>query len=522
MPADRTPSRPKRRGKPAKPAPSRSVGAALRDLGLVLHIPGVMAAVSLPVAVGFAESVAIWPFLWTALASIVAGQALYHGFRRAEESRLRNAMVTTVIAWIAIPLFGMLPFLLIADSLAADPATPDSILVFRHSWNALFEAVSGITGTGLTMVPNPAELPRSLQWWRSLMQWVGGVGVIALMLTVFHPSERADRLYYAEARERQIRPDVVATLRMIWWIYLAYTAFGVALLWLAGMPWWEALNHAMAGIATGGFTVTEHSLADYGAGAQLAMIVLMILGATSFVTHSRMLTRLSPGVMWADRESRLLLILLAGGTVVLLAEIRWSAGAANGIDALFQWTSALCTAGFSTANLAGWSPTAQLLLVAAMVVGGAAGATTGGLKLKRVLWLLEAFAYRIRRVAVHPWLLMEHKPIAQGSAGPVTGPHVEAAVVIAVLWVIAIFAGTTALLHLAGENVPLNAVIFEATSALGNVGLSAGVTGPDLHWGGKLSLIVLMWMGRLEIVPVLVLVSALFGFLRRLERGDVA
>jgi len=177
------------------------------------------------------------------------------------------------------------------------------------------------------------------------------------------------------------------------------------------------------------------------------------------------------------------------------------------LDAAFQWTSALFTAGFHTAALEGWSATAMLLLSLAMVCGAAAGATTGGLKMGRVLLLVQATSARIRGLALHPWRLMEHKPIADSNDHAVR--TLEAAAVMLVLWLIAIFLGTVVLSHAVGPSVGLDRVVLEASSALGSVGLTAGITGPDLSWSGKPALIVMMWAGRLEIVPILVLAAAL-------------
>ena len=487
----------------------------LRDLGVVLHVPGLMALASVPVAWAFEETFALVPLLVTAGASLLPGQMLYHLFRRAEVMMLRHAMVTTVAAWTLVPLIGSLPFLLISWRLADGTGSMQSIPVFEDFWSSLFEATSGFTSTGLTMVERPSTLPHILQWWRSFMQWVGGVGVIVLLLSVFHPSGDAYRLYFSEAREKTILPDLVATVRTIWWIYLLYTGLAILLLWAMGMAWWPAINYGMTGIATGGFGVTDNSMADFGAGPRLAMILIMIAGAISFATHYRILTGGRFGLLWKDAEYHAFFLLLVSGTLLIALENLWRGGSPIWLDSLFQWTSALATGGFGTVPLETWSPTALLLLSLAMVCGGAAGATTGGLKLKRVVLLATGAYARIRGVALHPWRLMEHKPMADAAAERHAVRTLEAAVIMAVLWLVTIFAGTVLLLHAAGPRVALDHVVLEATSALGNVGLSTGIAGPELHWTGKLGLIVMMWMGRLEIVPVLVLLTALMMTLRK-------
>jgi trk system potassium uptake protein TrkH len=477
-----------------------------------------MALVSLPLAWGFGEGYATLPFLVTAAASLIPGQILYRTYRRAQTMRLRQAMVTVVLSWALVPLIGLLPLLLVARELAGQPGASEAVLVFGNFWNAAFEAMSGFTSTGLTMSDRPETLPHCLQWWRSFMQWVGGVGVIVLMLSVFHPSGDAERLYFSEGRDEELLPGIGATVRTIWWIYLLYTATAVALLRVTGMGWWQALNYGMTGIATGGFGTTANSMADFGTGSRLAMIVIMLAGAISFATHHRILTTGAVGELWRRPEYRAMLLLLAGGTLALAAENGWDGSSPSWLDDLFQWTSALATAGFNTVAIRDWSPTALLLLSMAMVCGGAAGSTTGGLKLSRVVLLAQGAYARIRGVALHPWRLMEHKPMADAAAEH-QGRMLEAAAIMATLWAITLLAGTILLLHAAEGPVELSLVVTEVSSALSNVGLSTGISDASLPWFGKLGLIVVMWLGRLEIVPVLVVSAALMlGLKRRHQR----
>jgi trk system potassium uptake protein TrkH len=482
------------------------VKTILRDLGIAIHIPGLMALATLPICVAFGELYAVLAFVLTALISIVPGQALYRRFRTAEEMHIRHAMDTAVLAWIVIPIIAALPTVLVAASLSDAPA---SLMLFRNPLNALFESVSGFTSTGLTLSVQPTDLPHSLQWWRSFMQWIGGVGVIVLMLSVFHPSVDAHRLYFAEARQTLIGPTVVSTVRTMWWIYLLYTAVAVLALRAAGMPWWVALNYGMTGIATGGFGMTNGNIGDFGWVPRLVMLAVMIAGSISFATHHRLLRRNGREWWWRNGEARLLMVLLGSGAVLLLAENLWSGHSAHWFEAIFHWTSALCTGGFQYADLGAWSPTAQLLLVAAMVIGGAAGSTTGGLKLSRVALLTRGALHRIERVARQPWRLSEHRPIGDPHEAERQRRNMEAAAILAVLWVATLLGGAIVLLHLAGPSASLGQALLEAASALGNVGLSDGLTNPDLPAAAKLTLMVIMWMGRLEIIPVLVLLASL-------------
>ena len=421
-------------------------------------------------------------------------------------------MVTAVVSWMVVPLVGMLPFLLMAWLIPqADPSAP--VLAYRDAWNALFESVSGFTSTGLTMTDRPSQLPHSLQWWRSFTQWVGGVGVILVMLSVFHPSGDAHRLYFSEAHGKTLVPDMAESVRTVWWIYLAYTAAATALLAMTGMDAWQAINYGMAGIATGGLGVTDNSLGDFPTAPRLAMILIMLTGAVSFVAHYRILTEGRVSILWKDPEHRVLIGLWLFGAPLLTIENAWAHADVGIVDNWFQWTSALTTAGFQTVAVDHWSPTALLILCFAMICGGAVGSTTGGLKLRRIILLAQGTYARVLGIALHPWRLMARKPIVDADRNPAVR-LLEAAAIMLALWLAAILAGSVLLLHAAGADFELQQVIFEAVSALGNVGLTAGVANVDLYWAGKLGLIVIMWMGRLEIIPVLVLIAALIMAVR--------
>ncbi|MEE8200798.1 MAG: TrkH family potassium uptake protein [Candidatus Acidoferrales bacterium] len=483
----------------------------LRGLGLLLHVPGLMALATLPVCLYFDERYAIAPFLWTAGISFAVGEAFYHLCQRAEAPRLHHGMVVAALGWLLVPLLGAVPILWIAHRLAALPDASLTVLAFTSPWNALFEAFSGFTGTGLSMALRESQLPASLQWWRSLMEWVGGVGVIVLMLSLLRHVLGVRHLYSSEAREEKILPSVTSTARTIWWIYLFYTTASVLLLRAAGMPWWEALNHGMTGIATGGFSVTDGSMASYGTGVRLLLLLIMVAGAISFVTHYQVLRHGRLSALWRDAQHKALWLILAAGAVLLLLENRWYGGESVWLDSVFQWASALTTAGFQTVDLLGWSPTAKLLLSLAMILGGVAGSTCGGLKLLRVVTLYRGLRWRFQRVSLTRRQLMRYQVDGEALSETEADRLVRAAGVLAALWATLLWAAVLFLLHIVPHGFTLSDVILEVASAQSNVGLSTGITHPTLLWPAKLTLILVMWMGRLEIIPVFILGAALAG-----------
>lgn len=492
------------------------IATILHYVGLLLHVPGVMALASLPVCIWFSEYDAIWSFLATAIASVISGHLLYKLFQQKQPIRLRHAMLIAAISWAIIPLLGAIPFWAIA--ITADLQTPQTVIEFQHFENAMFEAVSGFTSTGLTVTLHENELPHSLQWWRSFTQWIGGVGIIVLVLSVLEPSTDANQLYSSEARQQYIGLTIKDTVRRIWWVYLIYTGLGIILLHLAGMPWWDAINHSLTGIATGGFSTRDQSLGSFSPVIQLAIIPLMIAGSISFPIHYQLITQRRLSALWQDAQHRALWLLLCLGVLALLLETYWFTGRVLWLDSLFQWVSALGTCGFETVDLDTWSPSTKLLFSLAMIIGGTAGSTVGGLKLLRLVNFYKAVVWRFQRLDLKPHQLMRYKLDKKVFTESEANHIIVSAAVLAILWLGAIALGVLILLHILPESEFIN-IVFETASALGSVGLSVGITGPDLPWLGKLTLIVLMWMGRLEIIPVIVLFSALLGVFPNIRRS---
>lgn len=477
----------------------------LRILALILHVPAGMAAVSTVVALLAGNRIPALAFFTTALATAIAAQAMLR-LPRGHRASVRETMVGAAVGWFAVALVGAAPMFW-----AGLTATPGSAAAtYASFWNALFESMSGFTTTGLSMVKHPSALPASLLWWRSFMQWVGGAGIVVLVLTVLHTEREAGMLFHAEAHDQTIEQDLVLTLHYIWWVYLTYTVAGVLLLWLVGMAPWEALNYGLTAIATGGFAATDHSLADFGPAARLAVCGITIVGAVSFITHAGLFRR--DWQTWRnDLQLRALLVLLFVGIPMVVAILWHESGRLPVLDAVVQTVSALATAGFSTVNVGNWSTPVQLFLVIAMLIGGSAGSTAGGIKLSRFVTLAETVWGYVRQIALEPHKFVYRPGELPGEVLPGFTGRIAVAVLLLVLTLGAVVIGASLLFFVTPQSVPFSAVIFDVVSAISLVGLSAGITGPEMHWLGKAVLIVLMWMGRLEILPVLVVIAWLIA-----------
>ncbi len=485
----------------------------LRDLGLLVPVVGIMATISLIVPLTFGEHFALAPLGITAGISFALGALLYFPCRKAGEAELKHGMIIAAFGWLLVAALGSLPFVFTALSAEGGNAS-ETLLYFRDPASAFFEAVSGYTGTGLTMAARADLLPKTLQWWRSFTEWIGGMGVIVLMLAILagpRPGAARYSLYYAEARGEKIHPSVTSTLRTMWWIFLLYTFISVVALWGAGMPVWESINHAMTGISTGGFSVTDNSIASYNSvSIELVLIPIMLLGAISFAVHYEMI-RGKGKVLWEDFQTRWFLAIALIGIAALTLENLLVIGGVSALrHSTFQLVSAITCTGFQSVDLSVWSSTGKLLLAAAMFIGGAAGSTAGGIKIMRMLILMKGVQWRFRKI-VSP-----RRAIVPFRIGPSTidesevGQRLEDAALIAFLWLIFLGLGIVILLHTVSQEHTLSDVVFEVASAQGNVGLSVGITQPTMSLASKLTLCFNMWIGRLEIIPVMMLVRALF------------
>jgi trk system potassium uptake protein TrkH len=282
------------------------------------------------------------------------------------------------------------------------------------------------------------------------------------------------------------------------------------------MNLWESLNHAMTGLATGGFSVTSDSISSFGTISQIAVIILMAIGAIAFAAHYDLLKgRIKKFLSDAQFKAMIALIILG---VIGLTYANLSTTDGNILHSLkisgFQFTSALTCTGFASADVVNWVPSAKLILAFAMIIGGAAGSTAGGIKLFRAILLYKGVSWRIKRAISTPRRVFVHKlgdkPLSKDQAMDL----INEAAIISFIWVILLFVGIVVILHTSSGS--LDNAVFEVCSAQGNVGLTTGITHLNMDPIGKTMLIFNMWIGRLEIIPIIVLVKSMFGIKRNI------
>jgi len=535
------------------------LGTIARDLGRMLEALAGLIFISILIPLVWRE---FWVVPAMAIAGIVPlliGLSLNRSFRHAADPGRLHGMMIAASGWFLVAIFGSVPFLLISWTAQLDPAILDvparftasgtrtfsTLAAFQNPLNGFFESMSGFTGTGLTMTDNEAALPHTLQWWRSFIEWVGGVGVIVLTTAILaRPGSGSLTLYESEARSEKIHPSIVSTVRTIWWIFLLFTFFSILLLWIAGMPMWDAINHAMTGLATGGFSITDNSIGTYNSVAiDFALIPVMILGSIAFPIHYLVLQG-DLRNFYSDLQTRWVFIFFGIGTLVLTAvlfdqgfyhtETITVAGIALQGQAatlfqtfrysLFQFVSAASCTGFQTALSLGpgWTAPAQLTVAFGMVVGAAAGSTVGGIKLIRLLTLGKGILFRIRGVFYPSDAVRTFSLDGRSLSDEEAAQEFEEAAIITFLWLIflalAAFVFMLALpLGPGPDAFTVENVLFEVASAQGNVGLSSGITGPGMPTVTKVMFLFNMWIGRLEIIPVLVLLRGVFAALEVYE-----
>jgi trk system potassium uptake protein TrkH len=488
----------------------------LRDLGGVFIIVGCVSLVMIAIPLFTEDTFSyIIPMILTSAVFFGVGLPLYYSLRNADPANFKTAMVTAALSWLFISVIGSIPFLLI----------PYEGVERMNFLSAFFESMSGWTGTGLTMINDEGALPMTLQFWRTLIQWIGGVGVIVLTLSILaRPGTGSFVLYKGEARDQKTHPSVISTVRTIWWIFLLYTVIGIitlilvgqlenTLLGQTGMTPWQSLNHAMTGLATGGFSVTDDSITSFGILSKITVILLMFLGSIAFAAHYNLLKgRIKR--FFSDTQLRAMLVLFALGIAMLTMfnlKFYQEDMFMSFQESSFQFISALTCTGFaSITNLDMWSESAKLLLAFAMIVGGAAGSTAGGIKLFRAVLLYKGVGWRIKQAISTPRRVFVHKLGEKSLSKEDALDLINEAAIISFMWVILLAVGFFVISTIYPERT-LGDVIFEVASAQGNVGLSTGITAMTMSPYAKIMLIVNMWIGRLEIIPIIVLFKSLLG-----------
>lgn len=468
------------------------------NLAEVLHLVGAIlvwiATAMLPAAaLGISEGYG-WDWLLAVSSVGGSGAVLWVATPRKVDINPREALVVVGLGWLAVVIAGSIPFL--ATGVLTSPVA------------ALFESTAGFTTTGATVFARMEELPRSILLWRSLTHWLGGMGIIVLGVAILpFLGMGGAQLFSAEApgiKTDRLAPRIASTARLLWGVYALLTLLALLVYLLLGMSPFDAVNHAMSVLATGGFSTHTGSLGYFSQEIQWVTVFFMLVAGTNFTLHYAVLTgRL--GAWVRDTEWRWYVGIGIAATVVAFAALSVRAG---GVDfallrhAAFNVVSVLTSTGFATADFAAWPSVCQVMLLGLMFVGAMGGSTGGGFKVVRAVVVAQHAFGELRKV-LHPRAIF----VPRLGARPVRGDLVLNVTAFLGLYVCAHGIGTMLLAALGSDLVTATSA---ALSAMSSIGPGLGAVGPSGHYGdlgraAQLVLVTLMLLGRLEFYTLLLL-----------------
>ncbi len=442
------------------------------------------------------------PFVFAIAITGLAGFLLLKFTKRPKRDLSQREGVLLVFAvWIASSIFGCLPFYL-------SPHFPGFI-------DAFFEATSGFTTTGATVLSDVEVLPHNLQFWRCFSHWLGGMGIVLLGIAILPlvgiggmPLYRAE---FSGAKSEKLKPRITETALALWRIYFALTLTEYLALRWAGMNPFDAACHTFSTLGTGGFSTRTASIAAFNSLTVESIIILfMLLAGINFTLHYRLWVERRPRGLFFDVEVRFYLLTVVGAAAVILFSLILQDGFAPGAavrSSLFQVCSIMTTTGFVTSNFEAWNPLPQLILFAMMFIGGCTGSTAGGLKSSRILLMLKVVGREFKR-------MVERRGVFAIRLGSQTFPEHTIQSLLNLVYV-AFLTSVIACLLLAVTGVDVLTSIAAVIASMFNIGPGLGNVGPVEHYGNlpafaKWVLSMCMLAGRLEFYTVLVIFSPAF------------
>ena len=472
---------------------ANALSETMRYTGFVILVPVL-------VALYYHDFNSIFPFVTASLVAILVSWILKRIVPNAKKLENLNdikkdeALFIVASSWIIFGLISAIPYLFYGLS----------------PLNSLFEAVSGITTTGATILTR-FDYPKAFFFWRAFTQWLGGLGIIVLFIAILPQFAVAGRqMFFAEApgpTEDKFTPRIRNTASALWRIYLGLTILEIVLLYLAKMPLFDAVCNSLSTLSAAGFSPNPESIMGYHS-VQITWIVLvfMFFAGASFNLQYKVISQKKPMLLFKNEEFRLytILLLLMSGLITISLCLNNGFGLfKNFTDALFQVVSLATSTGSASADFIQWNYTSKALLFVAMFMGSCASSAGGGIKMARWLVVFKTMKSEITRI-LHPNAIINIKV-----DGKTVQPEVARQIIVFVFFYFLIFAGIGVLLSIFEGDTVLG--LTGAISALGNIGPSfAPSLGPMGSFDGleatsKVIMIVGMLVGRLEIIPFLVM-----------------
>ena len=435
-------------------------------------------------------------------ATLFAGVALWLPTRNlSRDLNIRDGFMVTALFWVVLGLFGAIPLWLVSD-LGLTPIA------------AIFESISGLTTTGATVITGLDDLPQSVLFYRQLLQWLGGIGIIVLAVAVLPMLGIGGmQLYRAESagrsKDRKLTPRITSTAKALFGIYLLLTIACAASYFAAGMSTFDAICHAFSTVAIGGFSTHDASLGHYEQNRVLLVSsVFMLLSAINFGLHFIALQRRNVRVYAQDSETAFFITVIASATLVvccLLLTTETLGLEDSVIHGLFQTISIATTTGFTTQDFSVWPLFLPILLLILSFMGGCVGSTGGGMKAMRILLIFRQGVRELRQL-LHPNAVIPLKLDAR---------RVQTEVISAVWSFFAVYMFCFVLIWLAllATNLDFISAFSAVVATMNNLGPGLGEVASDygvVSEAGKLVLCLAMLMGRLEVFTLLVLLTPAF------------
>jgi trk system potassium uptake protein TrkH len=470
----------------------------IADLGETFTFVAPLTCIPLVVAILFSEWQVLLPMAVVPVTFFIAGNVLQRLPKAGHSQRVSTAMCSVALFWLICAAVSGIPFILHLHMSFTD---------------ALFEGMAGWTSTGYTMVGDPAALPHTLLFWRSYMQWIGGIGIVAFSIAMASSSGLfTTKILRSESRDEPLMRGVISAGRSLYKIYALLTFLAIGLILFTGLSLWESVNLALSTISTGGFSLHTGGIAYYqNVMLELILIPIMIAGALPFKLYFLILENRKLS-FFGDEQVKIFFLLLASGIAILTFDQVFF----DNVDLLsafhqgaFTAASALTTTGFQTVSPNLWASATLLFLIMIVFIGGATGSTAGGIKLGRVALAYRGLLWWFKRAFVSNRVLIPLR--IEGRVIPKTTAELETAknMLVIILSVITIFVATLCVLQFHITSYPMTDVLFDTVSAFSTCGMSTGYASYEMPLLSKWIFIGLMWVGRLEVIPVIMLAIAL-------------
>ncbi len=474
-------------------------------VGLVLRYLALMVLAPCFVALYYHDVHSLLPFVAASIVSFISGMLLLHKNESVDvlnNIKKSEALCAVAMSWVGIAIITAIPYLFYGFS----------------PIDSLFEAVSGVTTTGATILKS-FDYPKAMFFWRSLSQWLGGMGIIVLFIAILPQFRVAGRqMFFVEATgptEEKITPRIRHTAKAMWTVYIALTGMQIICYLIVGMPLFDSVCNSFSTLATGGFSPNPQSLLGYNNNAAVWItIIFMFLAGANFALQYKVFLKRRISDFIRNEEFRWYLGIAVGislcAALALLAESKYSVSYSIR-EAVFQVVSFMTTTGFASVDFVEWGPVAQIIIFSAMFTGACAGSTAGGVKIVRIMYIFRFLKTEIGKI-LHPNAVLPIKIEKKIIPDEVGRQIISFVVFYFLIFALAVFA-----VSIIEKNIVMG--LTGSITTLGNIGPGFGILGPMntfgiLHSSSKAIFIIIMLIGRLELIPFLAMLHPDFWKLK--------